>query len=351
MKTTFPKAVYLDLLEAEVFNALLADPQRLMNYIPAGHEDYIIVDEIQRVPELLNEIHRLIEGAHWKFILTGSNARKLRKGGQNLLAGRALTLFMYPLTAIELAEDFDLDSALRFGCLPSINQEEDPGKYLQSYIQIYLEQEIFQEGLTRNLAAFSRFLETASFSVGSVLNTSAVGREAAIERKVVENYFTILEDLLVGVKVPVFSKKAKRRLTVHPKFHFFDSGVYRAIRPAGPLDKPEEIEGIALENLVYQNLRAVNDNLDLGYKFYYYRTATGVEVDFVAYGERGLCAFEVKRSRRLSAEAVKGLKLFLKDYPEAKGYLIYGGKRAMREGKIEIIPVEEALVNLPKLLE
>lgn len=350
VKFAFPDALYLDLLEAEIFNDLLANPQRLENYIPKDFRDYVVIDEVQRVPEILNEVHRLIEKSRQKFILTGSSARKLRKRGENLLAGRAVTNFLHPLTAFELGSDFNLGKSLSYGHLPSVFVEEDPKKYLESYVKTYLEEEVFQEGLTRNLSSFARFLETASFSQGSVLNTSGVGREAAIERKVVENYFTILEDLLIGYRLPIFNKRSKRRLVAHPKFYFFDVGIYRTLRPMGPLDMPEMAEGISFESLFFQDLLAMNDGLNLGYKFFYYRTATGIEVDFVAYGEKGIRAFEVKRTGRLSAELLRGLKYFSKEYPQSKNFLIYGGKRKMREGDIEIIPMEDALKNLPELL-
>ncbi|MBM3282867.1 ATP-binding protein [Candidatus Gottesmanbacteria bacterium] len=350
VKTAFPHGLYLDLLEAELYNDLLANPQRLENLIPANYRDYIIIDEVQRIPDLLNEIHRLIEKYRYKFVLTGSNARKLRRKGPNLLAGRALTYFLHPLTAVETSSDFHLDHAMTYGQLPPVYTEPDPKKYLESYVKTYLEEEIQQEGLTRNLGAFSRFLETASFSQGSVLNVSQIARDAAIERKVVENYFSILEDLLIGVRLPVFSKKAKRRLILHPKFYFFDAGVYRTIRPKGPLDMPEMIEGTAFETLLFQEILAINDALNLGYQLFYYRTANGSEVDFIAYGEKGIKAFEVKRARKLSSSMYRGLKTFLSDYQQAKGYFIYQGERRMREGKIEIIPVREALMDLPSIL-
>lgn len=350
VKFTFPKALYIDLLESETFTRLLANPQRIENYIPKNFKDFIIIDELQRVPEILNEVHRLIENSHFKFILTGSSARKLRKKGQNLLAGRALTYFMHPLTAVELGKNFELSHSLNFGHLPSVFQEKDPKKYLESYVQSYLEEEVFQEGLTRNLSAFARFLETASFSQGSVLNSSEVAREASVERKVVENYFKILEDLLIAVRLPVFNKRAKRRLITHPKFYFFDTGIYRTVRPMGPLDMPEMAEGIAFESLFFQDLLAINDNLNLGYKLYYYKTADGLEIDFIAYGKRGIKAFEVKRTSRISSSDIKSLKYFSKEYPQSQCFLIYGGKRKMSEGPVEIMPIEEALQNLPKLL-
>ncbi|MDP2913346.1 MAG: AAA family ATPase [Candidatus Omnitrophota bacterium] len=350
VKTAFPKALYLDLLEAELFNDLLANPQRLENFIPRNAGDWIIIDEVQRVPELLNEVHRLIEKYKYKFILTGSSARKLRRKGFNLLGGRALTYAMHPLTAGELGKDFDLDHSLAFGQLPSAYIESDPKKYLESYVKTYLEEEIRQEGLTRNLAAFSRFLEAASFSQGSVLNISNVANECGVERKVVEHYFAILEDLLIAYRIPVFAKRAKRRMAAHPKFYFFDTGVYRVLRPKGPLDMPEQIEGAGFETLFLQELMAVNDALDLGYTFYYWRTAYNTEVDFVLYGNRGIRAFEVKRAGRVMKPMTNALTSFCKDYPMSKAYFIYGGKRVMREGVVDIIPIVDALKDLPNIL-
>lgn len=350
VKSTFSSALYLDLLEAELFNDLLANPQRLENLIPKNFSDWVILDEVQRVPELLNEVHRLIEKYKYKFILTGSSARKLRRKGYNLLAGRALRYAMHPLTVAELKQDFDLEHSLTYGQLPSVYIEPDPKKYLESYVKTYLQEEVLQEGLTRNLGAFSRFLEAASFSQGSVLNVSSVARECAVERKVVENYFTILEDLMIAYRVPVFTKRAKRRMISHPKFYFFDVGVYRTLRPMGPLDMPEEVQGVALETLLFQELIALNDYLDLGYKIFYWRTSNNVEVDFVLYGDKGIKAFEVKQSSRLTKEALRGLQAFLKDYPSAKTYFIYSGKRRMWEGDIEIIPVIETLKELPSIL-
>ncbi|MEW6618351.1 MAG: ATP-binding protein [bacterium] len=350
VKSTFGNALYLDLLESELFNDLMANPKRLENFIPKDFKDWIIVDEVQRVPELLNEIHRLIEKYRYKFILTGSSARKLRRKGPNLLAGRALRYSFHPLTVAELGNDFNLSHSLVYGQLPCAYTESAPQKYLESYVKTYLQEEIEQEGLTRNLGAFYRFLESASFSQASVLNTSSISRDCAVDRKVVENYFTILEDLLIAYKVFVFTKRAKRRLVSHPKFYFFDVGVYRTLRPKGPFDMPEEIEGHAMETLLFQELKAINDYLDLGYQIFYWRTSNNIEVDFVLYGDKGLKAFEIKRTRKITPSLIRGLKAFLKDYPLAKAYFLYGGERRLYEGDIEIIPIEEAMKNLPLLL-
>ena len=350
VKLTFPNAIYLDLLEAELFNDLLANPQRLENCIPKNFEDWIIIDELQRIPDLLNEIHRLIEKYKYKFVLTGSSARKIKRKGPNLLAGRALTYSLHPLTVSELGGDFKLNHSLNFGQLPCVYTEPNPKNYLESYVKTYLEEEIRQEGLTRNLGAFTRFLEAASFSQGSVLNISSIARDCAIERKVVENYFTILEDLLIAYRLPVFTKKTKRRLVAHPKFYLFDVGVYRTLRPTGPLDMPEAVDGVAIETLLFQELNAINATLNLGYTLYYWRTSNNMEVDFVLYGDRGIRVFEIKRTDKVSKPRLSGLISFLKDYPMAKAYFIYGGKRYMRQEAIEIIPMGDALKKLPDIL-
>jgi predicted AAA+ superfamily ATPase len=350
VKSTFPKAAYIDLLEAELFNDLTANPQRLSNFIPLDLKDWVIIDEVQRIPELLHEVHRLIETKRYRFILTGSSPRKLKRKGPNLLAGRALTLSMYPLSVAELGDDFRLEHSMRYGQLPSVYTEADPKKYLEAYVKTYLEEEIRQEGLTRNLSAFARFLEAASFSQGSILNISSVARECHVERKVVESYFSILEDLMIGYRIPIFSKKAKRRLIVHPKFYFFDAGVYRTLRPMGPLDAPEEVEGVALETLFLQELIALNSAFDFGYKIFYWRTSNGREVDFVLYGPKGMLSFEIKRTSRITSAMLGGLNSFLADYPMAKAYFVYTGNRRMHEGKIEIVPLLEILKNLKMVI-
>jgi predicted AAA+ superfamily ATPase len=167
---------------------------------------------------------------------------------------------------------------------------------------------------------------------------------------VVENYFSILEDLLIAYKLPVFTKKAKRRMISHPKFYFFDVGVYRTLRPMGPLDMPEEAEGISLETLFFQQIKAVNESLRLGYTIYYWRTSNNTEVDFIMYGEKGILAFEVKRTGKVSGSALAGLKSFKKDYPMAKAYFVYGGNKYMRDGDIEIMPINDLLKRLPEVL-
>lgn len=353
LRHCLPESVYVDLLEARTSVELLADPQRLANRIPPDNRRPIVIDEIQRVPALLDEVHRLIESRNLSFVLTGSSPRKWRRGGTNLLAGRAISHQLFPFTAAELGQDFSLSNALRYGMLPTLHDTEKtvvPEDYLASYVQTYLREEIVAEGLTRQAGAFARFLETASFSQGQPLNISAVARESAVHRKVAESYFQILEDLLIGVRVPAFRKRQKRRLTGHPKFYFFDVGVYRALRPRGPLDSPEQIDGPALETLVFHELRATVQNLGLDYDLYYWRTAGGREVDFVLYGPRGIVAIEVKRKARLSGHDLRGLRGFLDDYPMAKAFVLYGGDHPAYYDPIRVLPIADALRDLPNLL-
>ncbi len=346
----FPDALFFDMLDHQVYTELLAGPQRLADRIPQRNKGWVVVDEVQRVPELLNEVHRLIESRKLRFALTGSSARKLRGRGVNLLAGRAVTRHMHPLTALELGTDFDLKRALRYGCLPFACTSESPQDYLKSYAATYLREEVQQEGLTRNIGAFGRFLEAASFSQGGVLNMAAVARECAVSVKVVEDYFSILEDLLIAVRLPVFTKRAKRRLLAHPKFYYFDVGVFHAIRPRGPLDAPEHIHGPALETLFLQQARALNDYKDLGYRLHYWRTATGDEVDFVLYGERGLRAFEVKMAHNVRPDDLRSLLRFRADFPQAKAHLLYLGQRRLHDRGIEVLPFLDCVTKLDEWL-
>ncbi len=350
IKTNMPTAVYFDLLDFATISTLSANPSRLESLIPPNTKEWVVIDEIQCVPELLNQVHRLIENKKIRFLLTGSSARTLRKKGVNLLAGRALQYHMHPLVIQELGSDFNLDHALRYGLLPMTITHENPAKYLESYVQTYLREEVLQEGLTRNIGTFTRFLEIASFSQGAVLNFSEIARELGLNRLMVAQYFDILEDLLLSIRIPVFAKRAKRKVIAHQKFYFFDAGVFRYIRPTGPLDSREEIDGSVLETLFLQSLRAINDYNNFGYSISFWRTVAGNEVDFVLYGPRGFHAFEIKRSATITAKTLSGLKNFSDDYPEAKLYVIFLGGHKEYYGNITALPLQLALQELPTIL-
>ena len=345
LKQRFPDALYLDLLDHALYLELLARPQRLRDLIPPGYDGWVVVDEVQRTPLVLNEVHRLIESDGLRFILTGSSARSLRRRGVNLLGGRARTHHLYRLTAVEAGADFALERALIHGQLPSVYTQPDPDAYLASYVENYLRQEVLEEGRTRNLATFSRFLESASFSQAAPLNVAEVARDVGVDRKTASAYFDLLDDLLIATRVPVFTKRAKRRMTTHPKFFLFDVGVYRAIRPTGPLDSPEQIDGPALETLVFQELRAAIAYRSLKLDLFFWRTASSTEVDFVAYGGDGLFAIEVKRTRTIRRADLHGLKQFRTDYPMARCVLLFGGDRREHRDGIELLPLAEALAD------
>ncbi len=350
LKTHMPDSLYVDLLDFSTYSLLSAHPGRLENLIPQKFDRWIVLDEVQRVPDLLNEVHRLIESRGLRFLLTGSSARSLRRKGVNLLAGRALTYHMHPLVVQELDGAFSLEHALSYGLLPAAIYHTDVKKYLETYVQTYVKEEVLQEGLTRNIGAFNRFLELASFSQGNVLNYSEMARELSLKRLLVADYFQILEDLLLATRIDVFSQRAKRKMTTHQKFYFFDVGVYRTVRPTGPLDASEEIDGAALETLFFQSVKALNDYYEWGYKIFFWRTSSNEGVDFVVYGPQGLHAFEIKRSAAVSPKSLKGLKAFGLDYPEAKLHFLYLGALTEYHGNITALPFEQALRDLPKIL-
>ncbi|HAT71819.1 MAG TPA: ATPase [Elusimicrobia bacterium] len=348
VKEQFKKALFLDFLSPETFRTYSAYPERLREIIAAnpGKTD-IVLDEIQKVPQVLTVIHSLIEEhKDLRFIMTGSSSRKIKKTGADLLGGRASSVSMHPFMAAELAGAFSLNTALETGLLPLVRFAEDPRQTLAGYLALYIKEEVQAEALVRNIPAFARFLEAVSFSHGSILNISGVARECAAERKTVEGYLKILEDLLLSFQVGVFTKRAKRRLVEHSKFYFFDAGVFRSIRPRGPLDRPQEIDGGALEGLVAQQLRAWIDYRGKENRLYYWRTPKGLEVDFVVYGEDGIFAFEVKNSAKVYPESLRALEAFKQDYPEAECVCLYRGAERLKKGNILCLPCGEFLAGI-----
>ncbi|MDO8834303.1 MAG: AAA family ATPase [Vicinamibacterales bacterium] len=269
LERLLPDALRIDLLRPDVYREFSARPERLAALCAAtAAGSTVFVDEVQRVPELLNVVHSIIESSSpRRFVLTGSSARKLRRGGTDLLAGRAVLRSLHPFMAAALP-DFDLDTALRVGMIPLVRAAVDPEDTLRAYATLYLEQEVQLEGWARNVGAFARFLEAVSMSHAEVLNLANVARECQAERKTAAAYLIVLEDLLLAFRVPVFSRRASRATIAHPKFYLFDTGVFRTLRPAGPLDHGAgQVEGAALEGLVAQHLRAwiayVRRQLDL----------------------------------------------------------------------------------------
>jgi predicted AAA+ superfamily ATPase len=355
LRSRYPEALWVDLLRPEVHRQLLARPERLRELV-AGNPDkaVVVIDEVQKAPVLLDVVHDLIErSSRPLFVLTWSSARKLRREGVDLLAGRALLRALHPFMAAELGDRFDLASTLHHGLVPLVWNSRAREEVLRTYVGFYLKEEVQLEGLVRRFDSFARFLEAISFSQGAVLNVSEVARECGVNRKTVEGYLAILEDLLVAFQVPVFTRRAQRHLTAHPKFFWFDTGVFRSIRPAGPLDRPEEIAGAALEGLIAQHLRAWIDYSGGDHRLGFWRTKAGSEVDFVVYGRRGFWALEVMHSATIRVADLRGLKAFRADYPEAtlrpagsaatggsRGRLLYRGQESLEVEGIRCLPCD-----------
>jgi len=344
----FPDALWLDLLDRETYRIYAAKPERLYDTVLA-HPDRrdIVLDEVQKVPELLDVVHQLMEKLpDRRFVLTGSSARKLKRSGVDLLGGRAANLSMHPFMAAELKAKFSLDETLEHGLVPVVYSSRNIAKTLSAYVGLYLEQEVKAEALVRDVGAFARFLEGIAFSHASLLNVTGVARECRVKRNTVQGYIEVLEDLMLGFQVPVFSKRAKRHLVQHTKFYFFDVGVFRSVRLSGPLDRPEELAGAALEGLVAQHLRAwiAYDHED--HKLFFWRTKSGNEVDFVLYGRDTFLAVEVKNSRQVYRSDVRSLRAFKEDYEQAETCLVYRGKERLLVDGVLCIPCETFLTSI-----
>ncbi|MCL5260482.1 MAG: AAA family ATPase [Gammaproteobacteria bacterium] len=350
LKQNFPDALRLDFLDPSLVRKYSSYPERLKETVLAQNSTVIILDEIQHVPELLTVVHSLIEtektDKEFQFILTGSSARKLRRAGTNLLGGRASVRYLHPFMAAELGSNFDLKRALQFGMLPVIVNNKEPADAMQGYITLYLREEVQTEGLVRNIGDFSRFIETAAFSHAGILNVSNIARECSISRKTIEGYLSILEDLLISFTVPIFTKRAKRSTVAHSKFYYFDAGVYNHLREQGYLDRDTEISGMALEGLVAEHLRSWCDYQNSSYRIYFWRTRSGVEVDFIVYGQNGFFAIEVKNSQYIHPKDLTGLKSFCEDYPEATPVLLYRGNEKLKKNNILCLPVTDFLAGM-----
>ena len=348
VRKLFREALWVDLLDPETYRLYSSRPERLRELIEGNpRKKQVVIDEVQKVPELLAAVHGIIEEKNQlQFVLTGSSARKLKRGGVDLLAGRALIRTLHPFMAAELGNIFQLDASLRHGLLPLVVASANPEDVLKAYHALYLREEVQQEGLVRNIGNFSRFLETISFSHASLLTISNVARECEVERKTVEGFVGILEDLLLSFRLPVFAKRAKRATVAHPKFFLFDAGVFRSLRPKGPLDRPEEMEGAALEGLVVQHLRAWNAYRGERNNLYYWRTRSGLEVDVVLYGEDGFWAIEIKNSRKVYPQDTRSLRAFKEDYPECESLLLYRGTERVKMSQVLCLPCEEFLRQL-----
>jgi len=337
---TLKNARVYDLLDYAVYLALSQNPGRMAQEL-SPKDRIVVIDEIQRLPELLNEVHRLIESRGLRFLLTGSSARKLRRGGVNLLGGRARTKYLHPLTYKELGNRFDLRTATERGLLPSIYFSDDPRADLQSYAGSYLQQEIVAEGATRNVPAFSRFLKVAAFCNGTIVNFTKVANDAQVKRTTVYEYFEILKDTLVLYELPAWRKTKKRKPLASSKYYFFDVGVVSSLQ--GRRFRPGTPEfGEALETYLMHELTSHSDYVSqesLGY----WRSTTGFEVDFII-GDH--TAIEVKAKENVSLQDLKSLRA-LAEEKQLKRYLCVSLEpRARKIEGISVLPLTDFLEAL-----
>ncbi len=348
LKQQYPHALWIDLLNFDVFRSYAAAPERLRAVVTAlSDHATIVIDEVQKIPSLLSEVHGLIEQKRgFQFVLTGSSSRKLKQAGVDLLAGRALLKFMPPFFAAELGTRFNLQKALTIGLLPLVVASESPQETLQSYAGMYLKEEVQAEGLVRHIEGFARFLEVISFSHAQQINIANISRECEISRKTIENYLTILEDLLLTFSLPVFTHRAQRALAHHRKLYIFDAGVYRSLKPQNFGDSHADMEGPALEGLVAQHLRAWIHLQTEKYQLFFWRTSSQLEVDLILYGAKSFLAIEVKNGTKIHPQDLRSLQEFRKDYPECTPLLLYRGTTRLVQGGILCLPCEEFLLQI-----
>lgn len=343
-------ALFVNLLRHEEWSRYAKNPSILsqeISILSSRQKDLIVIDEIQRCPELLNEVHALMDQYPGiRFILTGSSARKLRKAGTNLLAGRALTLHLHPLTHEEWEGHVLLSDVLQFGSLPRVVLEKDrnvKAHFLKSYVETYLKEEIQQEALTRNVPAFTRFLEMAGFENGNILNYSNIAREAGVFSKTIKDYFQILEDTLVGFFLYPFTRSQRKKLVLHPKFFFFDTGLVTALqgRLLSELSGSSSPYGHAFEHWILLEMKRLLDYRQKEGRMSFFRTTDGAEVDCILERGEKIWAVEIKSQVSPGGESLRGLRGFLKDHPCERAICVCQTPRAYRWGSIEFLPWRE----------
>lgn len=344
----FPDSARFDLLDTRTLLQFMREPwtfaERVLALPDSQRRRPILVDEVQKVPAILDEIHRLIETAGLSFVLCGSSARKLKRGGGNLLGGRAWRFHLHPLGWRELP-DFDLLRALNRGLVPAHYDSAGHRRALRGYVNDYLKEEVFDEGLTRNAAAFSRFFDALSFSHGEILNFSSIARDCGVESKTVREYFRILEDTLLGCMVEPFARRRSRAVISRaPKFYLFDVGVAGHLAGRRIEEQRGADFGRALEHFILMELLAYRSYSEADFPIRYWRTKSGLEVDFVL-GSSGQAAIEVKGAR-VRREDLKGMRAYVEEHRPSTAAVVCCEPAARRADSIDVLPWEEFLDRL-----
>ncbi|MFN0125901.1 MAG: ATP-binding protein [Verrucomicrobiales bacterium] len=352
LRQVLPDALWFDLLRTHTLLALTRQPESFRQQVEARPPgSWVVVDEVQRLPALLNEVHALIAetGRKYRFAMSGSSARKLKRMDVNLLAGRAINRHFFPLTAAELDYDFELDRVLRFGLLPQIHAEPKHAlDVLDAYVSNYIREEIQQEALVRSLDSFARFLEVATLMNGQILNVAGLARDAAVARPTVQGYFEVLVDTLIGFWLPAWQRRAKVKEVASPKFYLFDPGVARALagRAREPLEGMER--GFLLETWVLHEWRAAMAFHNTGGHLHYWRTPHGSEVDLIWTRAKHTIGIEVKASGRWRPEFGGPLKGLLEQGIVQTGFGVYTGTVELKDGPLRVLPLPQFLKRLAK---
>ena len=358
LRQSYPDARWIDLLKADDFRRYAARPELLGQEIEAERtrsgrqaradrsSRQIVIDEIQKVPALLDEVHWLMERRGCCFALCGSSARKVRRGGANLLGGRAVRYELRGVVARELEDDFDLDRLLNHGCLPRIYRADRPARLLDVYVGDYLKEEIAAEGVVRNIPRFSRFLEAAALCDGAVVNFASIARECGVSGHTARSHFEVLEDTLLGRWLPAYRKRAKRRVVQAPKFYFFDVGVVSRLARRGQVLSDSSDYGKAFENWVFHELAAYLGYREVDAALSYWRLAGGTEVDFIV-GDMEV-ALEAKSSRNVTRDHLKGLRSLVRDHPSVRRRVVVcrEPRRRRTSDGIEIVPARDFALGL-----
>jgi len=336
LKKLYPGSLWFDLLHSDVFERFQRNPSQLREIIIASQpEEPVVIDEIQKIPALLDEIHWLIEYTQTRFILSGSSPRKIIRSQANLLGGRALRYELFPLISAEIP-DFDLLRALNNGLLPRHYLSDNPKKMISAYIGNYLQDEILAEARIRNISSFSRFLEVAAFSNGEMVNYTNIASECGVSAPTIKEYFQILADTLTGRFLPSFQKKPKRRVILAPKFYFFDVGIVNYLLKRGRIEQGSEMYGNAFEHFIYQEIVAHSHYSGIQYPSYYWRTASQIETDFVL-GDHEV-AIEVKSTTNANPRHAKGLQQFAEEYTLKKQILVTNDLYPRQMGNVLVLP-------------
>jgi predicted AAA+ superfamily ATPase len=341
LRHTFPDAHTVDLLSEETYHRLLASPGAFadeLRAVPPGSR--VVVDEVQRLPSLLNEVHRFIEQQSLRFVLCGSSARKLKRAGVNLLAGRALRRAMHPFLPEELGPRFSLEAALRWGLLPIVWSAEEREETLRAYAQLYLKEEIQAEALVRSLPGFARFLPVAALFHGQAINVAGIARDASVARTTVTGYLEVLEETLLCFRLPAFEGKLRVRERKLPKLYWADPGLVRAMKRSAAPASPEE-RGVLFEGLVAQVLRAYKDYRGLFEELYYWAPAesSSTEVDFLLQRGAEFAAIEVKSGRQFDRSWTRGLRAVADLAGLKRRLVVYPEGPVLRtEEAIDVVP-------------